>query len=206
MESGPVQALAGVDLEVEMGESLAIMGASGSGKSTLMHLIGCLDKPTEGTYHFHGQDISKLDDDALSAIRATQIGFVFQDYNLIPQYTVSENVAAPFFYHKEGEDERAICAAIERVGLSSRAHHRPDQLSGGEQQRVTIARAIVRQPLLICADEPTGSLDSVTGKSILTLFHELISDGVTLILVTHDERVASTCQRMIRLKDGRIVE
>lgn len=207
MGHGLVTALKQVNLIVRRGDSLAIMGPSGSGKSTLMHLLGCLDKPTTGTYWLNGTDISQLDDKELSSIRAMQIGFVFQSFNLIPQLTVLENVEAPFLYRKEkNKNDREKCIkALERVGLAHRLHHRPTQLSGGEMQRVAIARALAINPILVLADEPTGNLDYETGRSILSLFRELNDQGATIIMVTHDETVGKHCQRIIRMRDGSIV-
>lgn len=201
-----VSALKDVDLQVRRGEMLAIMGPSGSGKSTLMHLLGCLDKPTEGRYLLNGQNISKLDDKALSLIRATQIGFVFQSFNLIPQLNVIENVEVPFLYrHDKKLSRQSILKALERVGLGHRLGHLPTELSGGEMQRVAIARALAVNPFLILADEPTGNLDFETGRSILTLFQELNVQGVTIIIVTHDEFVSQHCRRLIKMRDGKIV-
>ncbi len=207
MGHGVVHALRKVDLKVKRGECAAIMGPSGSGKSTLMHLLGCLDRPSEGRYILHGQDISELDDKALSLIRAIHIGFVFQSFNLIPQLTVYENVEVPFMYRNEPvlNAEERINHAIERVGLAHRAFHLPTELSGGEMQRVAIARALAIDPWLILADEPTGNLDSHTGTTILRLFQELNRQGVTILLVTHDEAVAKHCPRIIRMKDGGII-
>jgi putative ABC transport system ATP-binding protein len=207
MGHGIVKALKHVDLQVRRGESLSIMGPSGSGKSTFMHLLGCLDRPSTGSYFLNDQDVSKLDDKALSLIRAKQIGFVFQSFNLIPQLTVIENVGVPFLYqHKKDINfPERIIKAIERVGLSHRLHHLPKQLSGGEMQRVAIARALAIDPVLILADEPTGNLDHATGSSILKLFQELNDQGVTLMIVTHDEQVSKYFQRLIRMKDGAIV-
>ncbi len=202
----PVYALRRVDLTVDAGESVAIMGPSGSGKSTLMHLLGCLDRPTEGRYRLKGQDVMQLSDADLSLIRATQIGFVFQSFNLINQYNVYENVALPFLYQTSGRAdawERSV-AAIERVGLSHRIEHHPRELSGGEIQRVAIARALAIDPALILADEPTGNLDSKTGDQILDLFEELNSQGVTLVIVTHDKRVGERCQRVVHMRDGSV--
>ena len=208
-EMGPerVEALRGVDISIQTGEFVGIMGSSGSGKSTLMHILGCLEKATEGTYLLGGQDISRVSDHDLSLIRANQIGFVFQTFNLIPQYSVLENVAMPFLYRKETRNEAGLLAerAIERVGLSARCNHKPSELSGGEMQRVAIARALAVDPLLILADEPTGNLDSETSKSIISLFCELNKQGTTLIVVTHEKEVASHCQTVYLLNDGRIV-
>lgn len=205
-QMGPVvvEALRGVSFVIQPGEYLSIMGPSGCGKSTLLNVLGCLDRPTAGRYWLGGQDVSVLDDDALSAIRGTRLGFVFQSYNLIPQLTVLENIEVPLFYQGWPEDrsrERARQMA-ERVGLGHRLHHRPYELSGGQQQRVAIARALVNDPLLILADEPTGNLDSVSGREILELFDELHAQGKTLILVTHDPGVAERAQRILRLRDG----
>lgn len=206
MGHGIVSALKGVDLQVKRGDMLAIMGPSGSGKSTLMHLLGCLDKPTEGTYLLNGQNISELDDKALSLIRATQIGFVFQSFNLIPQLNVVENVEVPFLYRQDKKEyKQSIICALERVGLGHRLDHLPTELSGGEMQRVAVARALAINPFLILADEPTGNLDFETGSSILALFQELNTQGVTIIIVTHDEFVGKHCQRLIRMRDGKIV-
>ena len=202
-----VEALRHIDFKVERGESVAIMGRSGSGKSTLLHLLGCLDSPNQGRYFLNGQDVSCLEDKELALIRASKIGFVFQSFNLIPQLNVLENVKVPFLYQvspKERATERAL-QAIERVGLGHRLSHLPSELSGGETQRVAIARALAIDPLLILADEPTGNLDSTTGKTILKLFQELNQQGVTLIMVTHDEQVGAYCQRLIRMEDGKIL-
>jgi putative ABC transport system ATP-binding protein len=201
-----VSALKSVDLSINKGDLAAIMGPSGSGKSTLMHLLGCLDKPTTGTYLLEGTDISELDDVSLSLIRSTKIGFVFQSFNLIPQLNVIENVEIPFLYQscRNSNFKEKSINALNRVGLSHRLYHLPRELSGGEMQRVAIARALVIDPTLILADEPTGNLDFETGNSILTLFQELNSQGVTLIIVTHDEFVGKHCQRVIRMRDGSI--
>ena len=199
-----VAALRAVDIEFEQGEYTAIMGASGSGKSTLMNIIGCLDRPSSGHYILGAHDVSKLEDDDLSEIRSRQIGFVFQQFNLIQQLTVLENLEVPMFYlgiPPAQRRKRAIELAA-KVGLEERLDHRPTQLSGGQQQRVSIARALMNEPLLLLADEPTGALDSKTGQAILTLFDELVASGKTIILVTHDPGVAKRCQRVIRLHDG----
>ena len=205
-----VEALRGVGITVEAGEFLGVMGQSGAGKSTLMHILGCLDRPTHGTYLLAGQDVSRLSDRDLSLIRATKIGFVFQTFNLIPRCTVLENVMMPFLYQK-GNGSAAVITrkaerAIDRVGLASRGTHKPSELSGGELQRAAIARAIVVQPLLVFADEPTGNLDLRTSEDILDLFRELNDEGTTLIVVTHSETVASCCKRVVRLEDGRIAD
>jgi putative ABC transport system ATP-binding protein len=207
MGYGTVQALHAIDLTITAGELIGIMGPSGSGKSTLMHLLGCLDRPSHGSYHLDGVDISELDDSALAEIRATKIGFVFQSFNLIPQLNVYENVEVPFLYQRNriAHVKERIVESIERVGLKKRIHHLPTELSGGEMQRVAIARALAIDPSLILADEPTGNLDSETGASILSLFQELNNQGVTLILVTHDPHVGAHCRRLIRMRDGRMV-
>ncbi len=205
-----VHALQGVDLKVVQGELLAIMGASGSGKSTLLHLLGCLDTPTEGKYLLDQKEVSNLSDNALAEIRANKIGFVFQSFNLIPQLTVFENVAMPFLYQRKEQDKemlkKMITESLTSVGLAHRINHHPYELSGGEMQRVAIARALATKPLLILADEPTGNLDSENGKSILQLLKGLNSRGVTIIIVTHDPSVAAHCPRLVRMKDGRIIE
>lgn len=204
-----VHALRSVDLKIFKGDSLAIMGPSGSGKSTLLHLLGCLDTPSGGRYLLDQEDVSILNDDALAAIRAYKIGFVFQSFNLIPQLNVLENVEVPFLYQRKNLPQnlhQLIKEALDKVGLSHRLYHHPSELSGGEMQRVAIARALATNPLLILADEPTGNLDSENGKSILNLFSTLHLQGVTLVIVTHDASVAAHCQRYVRMQDGRIVE
>jgi len=201
-----VLALRGIDLDVNAGAYMAIMGPSGSGKSTLLNLLGCLDRPTEGSYYLGGEDVSRMPDDALSEARGRKIGFIFQSYNLIAQLTVIENIQVPLLY--QGKDLRHFldhCLRLaELVGLSDRLHHRPSQLSGGQQQRVAIARSLVNDPLMILADEPTGNLDSRTGQEVLELIGRLNEDGKTIILVTHDERVATRAHRIIHMKDGLI--
>ena len=201
-----VPALRNVSIDFEEGEFTAVMGASGSGKSTLMNIIGCLDQPTGGQYVLGGIDVSQLHDDALSEIRSRQIGFIFQNFNLIQQLTVLENIEVPMFYLgiPPLERRRRANELAERVGLSDRADHRPMQLSGGQQQRVCIARALINEPLILLADEPTGALDSETGQQVLELFDELVADGKTIILVTHDPTVAHRCHRIILLHDGRV--
>lgn len=209
MNHGAVQALQNINLHIHAGESLAIMGPSGSGKSTLLHLLGCLDKSTTGEYLLSGQSISHLNDQELAFIRASKIGFVFQSFNLIPQLNVFENVEVPFLYQMIAispiQVKKRILDAIERVGLTRRLYHLPSQLSGGETQRVAIARALAINPLLILADEPTGNLDTETGQTILKLFQNLNQQGVTLIMVTHDEQVGAYCRRLIRMRDGKIM-
>ncbi len=207
-QMGPntVEALRGVSFGIEAGDYISIMGPSGCGKSTLLNLLGCLDRPTAGHYLLGGQDVSGMDDDALSAVRGTRLGFIFQSYNLIQQLTVVENIEIPLYYQDRPEDEcreRAGKLAA-RVGLANRLDHKPFELSGGQQQRVAIARALVNDPLVILADEPTGNLDSTSGVEILKIFDELNAQGKTLILVTHDPSVGKRARRTIRLKDGHI--
>ncbi len=201
-----VEALREVDLLIETGQYLAIMGASGSGKSTLMNILGCLDQPTAGSYLLDGRDVSSMEDDELSRARREKIGFVFQAFNPISQLNAIENVEVPLFYHGVHRHERHRRAAerLEAVGLGDRLTHRPPELSGGEQQRVAIARALINKPSIIMADEPTGNLDSKTGAAILELLAELHQHGMTIIVVTHDLRVAEQCQRIIQLADGEI--
>lgn len=201
-----VHALNGVDLTIEKGSYVAIMGASGSGKSTMLNILGCLDRPTSGKYYLGGEDVSTMDDDALSAFRGRQLGFVFQSYNLIQQLTVIENIFVPLFYQGQDlQDRFEHCRDLaELVGLNERLDHRPKQLSGGQQQRVAIARSLVNDPLLILADEPTGNLDSKTGIEILDLFDRLNAQGKTLVLVTHGDEVAERAQRVVRMRDGKI--
>jgi putative ABC transport system ATP-binding protein len=206
LKHGLVVALQHIDLQVHAGDMLAIMGSSGSGKSTLMHILGCLEKPTEGQYLLNGQDISQLSDQDLSLLRATQIGFIFQSFNLIHHLNVMENVELPFFYRQDKKSlHEEILNAIERVGLSHRLRHLPTELSGGEIQRVAIARALVINPLLILADEPTGNLDFDTSCSILSLLQSLNHQGATIIMVTHEEFVAKHCKSLLRMRDGLVV-
>ncbi len=194
----------GLDLSIPRGEYVAIMGASGSGKSTLMNILGCLDKPTAGQYLVDGKDVAQMDDAELSKFRGRTIGFVFQAFNLIPQETIVDNVATPLFYQGLGTHERRAraVASLTLVGLGDRLGHRPRELSGGQQQRVAIARALVTDPSVLMADEPTGNLDSATGESILQLIEELHGRGMTIVMVTHDDRISKRCQRIVRLKDG----
>ena len=203
-----VRALDGVSLEIERGEYVAVVGQSGSGKSTMMNVLGCLDIPTHGEYYLDGTDVRELSDKELSHIRNKQIGFIFQQYNLIQNLNVLENVELPLIYQGVNADDRREMAleALERVGLSSRIKHRPSEMSGGQQQRVAIARAISTHPPIIMADEPTGALDSHTGKEVLGFLQQLNKEGSTVILITHDNGIAATARRCVRLADGKIVE
>jgi putative ABC transport system ATP-binding protein len=207
-QMGPVtvEALRGVSFEIQEGEYLGIMGPSGCGKSTLLNLLGCLDRPTSGRYSLGGDDVSAMNDDELSSIRGARLGFIFQSYNLIQQLTVVENIEVPLYYQGQAEEESRARAAelAARVGLENRFDHKPFELSGGQQQRVAIARALVNDPLVILADEPTGNLDSTSGKDILKIFDDLNQQGRTIILVTHDESVSRHARRVVRLRDGRI--
>jgi putative ABC transport system ATP-binding protein len=203
-----VEALRGVSFEVHQGEFVAIMGPSGSGKSTLMQILGCLDRPTYGTYEFCGVSVEQLNDDALAAIRNQKIGFVFQSFNLLPRLSAWKNVSLPLLYAGISRQERKELAieALNLMGLADRIEHRPNELSGGQQQRVAIARALVNNPVMILADEPTGNLDSRVSMEIMEIFQELNSlRGVTSMLVTHDQNIAAFCQRRLSLQDGKIV-
>jgi putative ABC transport system ATP-binding protein len=203
------RALDDVCLRIEEGEFVAIMGPSGSGKSTLMNIVGCLDTPTSGTYRLDGADVSEMDDDDLADIRATRIGFVFQSFNLLPRATVMRNVILPLIYTRTPVDEREdrAAAALEAVGLDEdRWDHLSNELSGGQIQRVAIARALVNDPAIILADEPTGNIDTVTGEVILATFQKLQADGRTIVLITHEAEVAAHAQRVLRIRDGRLLE
>lgn len=202
-----IHALDGVDLEISENEYVSIMGQSGSGKSTLMNLLGCLDRPTEGSYTLDGQNTTKLNDPSLAMIRNERIGFVFQSFELLGQLTAIKNVELPLIYSKSNWISRKKVAkkALEKVGLAGRMTHKPNQLSGGEKQRVAIARALICKPSILLADEPTGNLDSKTSEDILNLFDQLHSEGQTIVMVTHEESVASHTNRIIRMRDGKII-
>jgi putative ABC transport system ATP-binding protein len=207
MDGVQVHALRGIDLEVRRGEFIAIMGASGSGKSTLMHILGCLDIPDGGDYRLNGEDVTRLDADALAGIRSRAIGFVFQNFNLLARTTALDNVEMPLVYagiDRQTRHARAH-AMLERMGLGDRAGHEPSQLSGGQQQRVALARALINQPALLLADEPTGNLDSATSREILAILDELNSrHGVTIVLITHEPEVADHAQRRLTMRDGQL--
>lgn len=204
MGDNRVHALAGVNTEFCRGEFWAIMGSSGSGKSTMLNLLGCLDRPTSGVYELEGQDVSQMDDNALSNIRLKRIGFIFQSFNLIAQMTVQENIELPLYYQGWDADQSRERAAelADRVGLGTRLDHRPSQLSGGQQQRVAVARALANDPAILLADEPTGNLDSATGEQIMELLCELNQAGVTIIMVTHEDEIAAYASHQLIMKDG----
>ncbi len=199
-----VYVLKGIDLEINKGEYVALMGPSGSGKSTLMNILGCLDTPTSGTYILNGKHVSQMQDDELAGIRNKEIGFVFQTFNLMPRTTALDNVALPMVYagHSKSERVERATEVLTQVGLQDRMDHKPNQLSGGQRQRVAVARALVNKPSIILADEPTGNLDSKTSVEIMNLFNEIHANGNTVILVTHEEDIAAYAQRIIRLRDG----
>ena len=203
-----VRALDGVNLEIDRGDFVAIVGHSGSGKSTLMNMLGLLDVVTSGTYILNGKDVSDMDDDELSSIRNLEIGFIFQGFNLIPSLTAQGNVELPLIYRGMKAEQRHELseAALKRVGLEKRMDHLPNQMSGGQQQRVAIARALAAKPPLILADEPTGNLDSNSGKEVMRIINELWAEGRTIILITHDDSIAETAHRVIRISDGKIVD
>ncbi len=200
-----ILALRGVSLTIERGEMVSIIGVSGSGKSTLMNMIGFLDTPSEGQYIFDGTDVGKLNDNRLAVMRNREVGFVFQDYNLLSRATAVSNVELPLVYAGGARKRQRALEALERVGLAARAHHKPTELSGGEQQRVAIARALVNNPALVLADEPTGNLDSSATAEILEIFHGLNEEGITVVIVTHERDIAARTKRTLRLLDGQII-
>ena len=206
-QESEVRALDGVSLQIDRGEFVAIVGASGSGKSTMMNVLGCLDVPTHGQYELNGTDVTSLKDKDLARIRNREIGFIFQGYNLLQDLDALDNVILPLIYRGTSlfEREELAMAALARVGMDDRAHHRPSQMSGGQQQRVAIARAIATHPPIIMADEPTGALDSKTGRHVLGILQQLYREGTTILLITHDDGIAATAPRVVRLSDGKIV-
>ena len=199
-----VVALNGVDLRIEQGEMISIIGPSGSGKSTLMNIMGCLDKPTSGQYRLEEIEVSKLSDNKLAEIRNKKIGFVFQSFNLLPRTTALANVELPLIYGGAGNRRQRVLQALESVGLAHRSHHKPSELAGGEQQRVAIARALINNPALILADEPTGNLDTQTSREIMLIFQKLNEQGMTIVLVTHERDITAYTQRTIEMRDGKI--
>ncbi len=209
-DEAAVSALAGVDVTVERGEFVAIMGPSGSGKSTLMNILGCLDRPTSGAYILDGRDVSQLSKNELAEVRNQKLGFIFQSFNLLPRLSALANVMLPMLYNpvediSDEESEARAIASLESVGLGTRLHHRPNQLSGGQQQRVAIARALVNRPPLILADEPTGNLDSKSSVEIMDILHKLHAGGATIVMVTHEHDIAAHAQRTICVRDGKIM-
>jgi len=204
-EAGTVDALQAISFQIGPGEFVAVRGASGSGKSTLLNIVGCLDQPSSGSYRLDGEDVANYGDKQLSRIRNAKIGFIFQSFNLLPRTTALENVEIPMVYGDGHVDRRRALAALERVGLATRAHHFVLQLSGGEQQRVAIARALINSPALILADEPTGNLDATSGREIMRLLEDLHNEGRTILLVTHDDAIAASASREIQLRDGKII-
>ncbi len=206
-QESEVRALDGVSLQIDRGEFVAIVGASGSGKSTMMNVLGCLDVPTRGRYDLNGTDVTSLKDKELAHIRNREIGFIFQGYNLLQDLDALDNVILPLIYRGTSifEREELAMAALARVGMDGRAHHRPGQMSGGQQQRVAIARAIATHPPIIMADEPTGALDSKTGRHVLSILQQLYREGTTILLITHDDGIAATAPRVVRLSDGKII-
>ena len=200
-----VRAVDGIDFSVERGESVAIIGPSGCGKSSLLNILGCLDRPTSGTYELEGKNVSELDDDELAALRNRHIGFVFQSFNLLPRMSAVENVELPLLYGSVRDGRALAIEALERVGLAARAKHHPNEMSGGQRQRVAIARALVTRPSMLLCDEPTGALDSKTGEDVLELLLSLQREGTTLVIVTHDLGVARALSRVVRMRDGKIV-
>jgi len=203
-----VEALKGIDLKVEPGEFVAIVGPSGSGKSTLLNIVGCLDTPSAGSYRLDGEEVAELDVDELADIRNRKVGFVFQNFNLLPQITAYENVELPLLFHGTGTRDRKerVELLFAQVGLADRMHHKPTELSGGQMQRVAIARALACAPALVLADEPTGNLDTSSGRDIMSLFEDLANTGHTLVLITHDNALAKRTRRIVQLQDGRIVD
>jgi putative ABC transport system ATP-binding protein len=202
-----VHALQGIDLQIERNEMVAFIGASGSGKSTMMNIVGCLDRPSSGEYWLNGREVATMSGDDLARVRNQEIGFIFQSFHLLPRASAVDNVAQPLIYRGVPLRERLALAAqaLQRVGLGERMHHRPNELSGGQRQRVAIARALVGKPSILLADEPTGNLDSATSLDIMNLIRELHADGQTVIIVTHEPEIAEQCQRVVRLRDGRVM-
>lgn len=202
-----VHALCGIDLHIERNELVAFIGASGSGKSTMMNIVGCLDRPSAGTYRLNGRDVATMESDELALVRNAEIGFIFQSFHLLPRASALDNVAQPLIYRGIGHKERNRLAAeaLDHVGLGSRMHHRPNELSGGQRQRVAIARALVGKPSILLADEPTGNLDSSTSLEILSLIKEVHRSGQTVVMVTHEPEIAEQCHRIVRLHDGQVL-